>query len=150
MTSTSHCSIYMFANIVTHISHTHTHTVPKMELLKLPPLFPSWFLILVFVLHCCSGCVENERIALIEIKLSYGAQEPINRNSVISSWNKSIDCCCCCCPGVHCLPITGLNLKIVNFTYGTNRRPLNFSLFLPSLICNSRRKKITTSGFAFP
>ncbi|KAH7688449.1 Non-specific serine/threonine protein kinase protein [Dioscorea alata] len=104
-----------------------------MELLKLPSFFASWLLILVFVLHCCSGCVENERIALVEIKSSYVAWEHINRKSVILSWNQSIDCCSW--PGVHCSPttkhVTGLELRNAYSTYGTNRRPLNFSLFLP-------------------
>ncbi|XP_039120004.1 receptor like protein 21-like [Dioscorea cayenensis subsp. rotundata] len=73
----------------------------------------------------CFACVEEERIALLDIKSVI--TDPF---SSYTSWNKSsVDCCSWY--GVHCSPTTKhVNRLVVTFAWESNRT-LNVSLFHP-------------------
>ena len=112
-----------------------------MKHLQIFFLYSSWlsstlmlFWMLSLVLHHviqqpngCFACVEEVRIALLDIKLAF--TDPF---SVFESWNKSaIDCCNWY--GVHCSSTTKhvrrLDLALSWENYKNNS--LNVSLFLP-------------------
>ncbi|KAH7688451.1 Leucine-rich repeat-containing N-terminal plant-type protein [Dioscorea alata] len=51
------------------------------------------------------ACVEEEKIALLDIKLAFNGHESIaGPYSLYKSWNKSTECCSW--HGVHCSPTT--------------------------------------------
>ncbi|KAH7688454.1 Non-specific serine/threonine protein kinase protein [Dioscorea alata] len=98
-----------------------------------------WMLLLVHLVlqqpNGCFACVEQERIALLDIELAFTGHVSIaDPSSFFSLWNKSIECCSWL--GVHCSPtskhVRGLDL--VGITWENmmfNSNTLNISLFLP-------------------
>lgn len=80
----------------------------------------------------CFACVEEERVALLEIKSAFSDHEGIAKPySIFDYWNKSIECCSWY--GVYCSPtmkhVRHLDLAFTLEYYNNNT--LNVSMFLP-------------------
>ncbi|XP_039117824.1 receptor-like protein 9a [Dioscorea cayenensis subsp. rotundata] len=98
-------------------------------------MYLFWMLLLVHHVlqqpNGCFACVEQEKIALLDIKSAFTRQE-INADpySIFESWNKNMECCSW--DRVHCSPTTkhvrSLDLHDSIYSYGYT---LNISLFLP-------------------
>ncbi|KAH7688439.1 Leucine-rich repeat protein [Dioscorea alata] len=91
-----------------------------------------WVLLLVHLVlqqpNGCFACVEQEKIALLDIKSAFTDGHESNANPYsIESWNKSIDCCSWY--GVHCSPATK-HVRSLGL-YHSYKKTLNVSLLLP-------------------
>ncbi|KAH7688448.1 Leucine-rich repeat-containing N-terminal plant-type protein [Dioscorea alata] len=91
-----------------------------------------WMLLLVHLVlqqpNGCFACVEQERIALLDIKSAFTDGHESNADSYpIESWNKSIDCCSWY--GVRCSPATK-HVSSLDL-YHSYKKTLNVSLLLP-------------------
>ncbi|XP_039119207.1 putative receptor-like protein 8 [Dioscorea cayenensis subsp. rotundata] len=123
-----------------------------MKHLQLSFLFSSWLstLMLLWMLllvhlvlqqpNGCFACVEQERIALLDIKSAF--TDPL---SFFMSWNKSFDCCSWY--GVHCSPTTKhvRHLNLASAWGNDNSNTLNVSLFLP--FWELQHLTLTLNGF---
>lgn len=107
-----------------------------MKHLQLSLLCSSWLIPFWMLVHQvlqqpngCFACVEEERIALLDIKSTFS--DPY---SIRESWNKSsFDCCSWY--GVYCSPTTKhvrhLDLAALTSWEGDSNNILNISMFLP-------------------
>jgi len=73
------------------------------------------------------GCLEEERIALLQIKTSFG-ENPNLKSSPVLSWGK--DALCCSWEGVTCSNSTTRRVVEIDLSYARYWY-LNASIFLP-------------------
>ncbi|KAG8651992.1 hypothetical protein MANES_06G042166v8 [Manihot esculenta] len=114
-----------------------------------------WIMVMMILLlkesWCSDGCLENERIALLQIKSHFNSS---SFSSFTSAWGIIADCCSWVC--VYCNSTTGHVVKLS--LYGVRSKEgdywyLNASLFLPfqqlsylSLLENNRAGCIKNEG----
>ena len=101
---------------------------------SLPVVVVVTVMMMINAMLLSQGCLEEERIALLQIKTSFGGN-PNDNSSMLFSWGK--DALCCSWEGVTCSNSTTrrvVEIHLVNTAYWYSRMQpwyLNASIFLP-------------------